>query len=444
MNNFTPFYLLYIFGLRCVGLARLLLFMAWSPNVMKYDQATAEEFVRRVVELGTIPTKVLQQLCNERYFTDIVSNAMAVVALHNAPSHTTEYTQWCLDRDGLSEICVDVSRECVGSGSIAQVHSCTIKIQDEAVPGILKVVHPWVHLDMFIGVIFVRCVAMAVSLVTGNSINFESVIRNIMAQCDLRNERDNMLRYDRLMSPMKTRGFGWPTAYFASPDVVLMNRVAGKHVIQTRDCTTQDYDAIMTRMSFLFLYSSLVQGFYHGDFHMGNFLYDQANDCINIIDFGLCVESGKYHDNVLAVFLKAKHIGSDHDIYQMIRVFSVGTNLESITDVQLQQWRACVDSIPYRMNDEAYTHVANRMNELCVLHNLEINMDAVFYLYQFKHFNSMLFNRIDHLMFSANPFMMLSMLEHLQTSAEKRFVQSLLYTLICHENTTILPISCMV
>ena len=165
----------------------------------------------------------------------------------------------------------------LGSGSIAQVHSCTLKKK----PGqefVVKILHPNIK-ELQDDLDFFAFLLPILSMFTMFNIHWDDLINSIRVQTDLRQEARNMKAFKKKIRHIKH--IIVPQVVFYNKSFLVMTKCAGRSLHKSMSKSS------VMDLSATFVYTSMLDGTFHGDMHAGNVLIDDRNN-ISLIDFGIC------------------------------------------------------------------------------------------------------------------------------------------------------------
>ena len=254
----------------------------------------------------------------------------------------------------------------LGSGSVAQVHSCTLKKAPEQ-EYVVKVLHHNVQelhqdLDLFAFLLPI------LSIVSSFNIHWDDLINSIRIQTDLRQEAINIKKFHKKIRHINN--ITVPHVVFYTRSFIVMTKLPGENLYKSPSKST------ILNTSALFVYTSMLDGTFHGDMHAGNVLVDKRNH-ISLIDFGICHVLPKrfmfqvfmlYQERSLEVIMELMNMISispiSEDVY--IEVYTCFQKKEII------EFKNAFDSVRIII-------------DIMIKHNMVINVDITLWLVQYAY-----------------------------------------------------------
>ena len=236
-----------------------------------------QQFTVKLKRCGILGIKIGQYMSNRHEFLgreccEVLANTL----LDKAKPHHYQHTLKTLDTYNKEFIKVD--KKVLGSGSLAQVHSCRLRAHPDQ-EYVVKVLHPNVlqlHDDLW----FFQKILPILSYITKFNIHWDDLLQNIRIQTDLCQEADNMRNIRQ-----KCRHFRFldiPRAVLYTKSFIVMTKCQGKSSYKHNAS-----QKLLMYQAGIFFYLTLLDGTFHGNMHAGNILI-QSNKTMSLLDFGLC------------------------------------------------------------------------------------------------------------------------------------------------------------
>lgn len=268
---------------------------------------------------------------------DLFQNDLCIelAKLHsNVSPHKFPVTKATVERvfgRPISEIFEHFEEIPVASGSIAQVHRASLRIQDpkqqlrKPLEVAVKVRHPEVREQIKRDFAIINCVVKALNFIPGLSwLRLEEIVCQfdslMMSQVDLSREAANLSRFNYNFRRKKDVSFPMPIYPFVHPEVLVETFEEGESIslyvdgLEGNARIKQDISHIGTDA---LLKMILVDNFVHADMHPGNILvrapqkkrsrerFFRAKPQIVFLDVGMTAELSKSDRDNLRDFFKA-------------------------------------------------------------------------------------------------------------------------------------------
>lgn len=274
------------------------------------DASNAEPFKRLLIEGGPVFIKIGQWMAQrpDVFPEHFIKNLQSLQ--RDAPQHSFAETEkmvcGALGIDTLDKVFQNFERKPLASGSIAQVYRATYKGQDV----VIKVRHPNIEQRVRDDLLMLRK-AVRVGVAFNNYhcrvIDFDRVMREMLAQCNMSHERDciNVISQNFCDNPM----VHFPEPLFANSDILIESFVQGvefgdvgdsaKDPFEYRDDAERDRARVLCKIITMasFLQMILRDALLHADLHRGNLLYriERTQDGelrahLTMLDLGIVVK----------------------------------------------------------------------------------------------------------------------------------------------------------
>ena len=250
--------------------------MYFNIENIKKSKEYLKQLVPRLRRCGILGIKVGQYFSNRHEFLGRDScDELARTFLDNVPPHSMAHTRHILKRELAYFHHIDEIP--LGSGSIAQVHSCTLK-KKHGQEFVVKILHPNIK-ELHEDLDFFAFLLPILSMFTMFNIHWDDLIASIRVQTDLRQEARNMKTFRKKIRHIKH--ISVPQVVFYNKSFLVMTKCAGRSLHKSITKSS------VMDLSTTFVYTSMLDGTFHGDMHAGNVLIDDRNN-ISLIDFGIC------------------------------------------------------------------------------------------------------------------------------------------------------------
>lgn len=223
-----------------------------------------------VKEMGPIPIKISQWLSQKE---ELIGRDMckALEPLRdNGKAHSLAWTHKLCRKSGLK--LTNISKEPVGIGSVAQVHTAQYRHRKVAI----KVMHPGtirsISIDVALAKGFLALMQAVPILPIPNIMNFDSFIDTLLRQLNFKVEGHNTTKLARMFSDNSMIHF--PDILYADTNIIIETFVPGMPLAEFQKKYGKKV-AIKAKAACLsaYLHMWLSHGFVHGDCHDGNILY---------------------------------------------------------------------------------------------------------------------------------------------------------------------------
>lgn len=177
--------------------------------------------------------------------------------------------------------CLEIDKDPIGVGSIAQVHRATLMENDTTKEVVIKIRHPHVEnlikTDLTILYWFIRVVKIR------HRVLQETICQDIYCQSDLSVEKKNR---DRLQNIFRNNNIiKFPTILYATDSLIIETFCPGDLLSLLVD--HKDKYIEVRKIVFRAFLEMINHGFVHGDLHDGNIICD--GNTIYVIDFGIAI-----------------------------------------------------------------------------------------------------------------------------------------------------------
>lgn len=207
--------------------------------------------------------------------------------------------------------------EPMAAASIGQVHKAMLKDGMEVA---MKIQYPGVAQSIDSDIENVRRLLEFTNLIP-KGLYLDQAMKvakeELARECDYTLEAANQIRFQQLLSHEKGVYVPKVIPQFSSKRVLTMELVPGVSIDKATKMSQAMRDSIGRRLLHLTLQELFVHRFMQTDPNWGNFLYDEATDTINLIDFGAAREYPKYFvDN----YLKMVYACANQDRKKVIEI----------------------------------------------------------------------------------------------------------------------------
>ena len=325
-------------------------FMIILNNNFSWMTTTTEGGIylkEKLVNLGILGIKLGQYLFSQTLIiNNDVKNILEPLLSHNK-IHTKEETQRMLDfADSYYNIESIDHANVLGSGSLAQTHICYLKNDhiknDPNKKYVLKVAHSEIfNLENEVNV--VKNIIKMASYFKNIKVNWNLFFENILEQCDLNNEANNMKKFYEIYENYDKIEI--PELIYSNKYFIIMSFCEGKQ-INKLDKHSKEYINACKLLSSCFFHTSYKYNIIHGDLHPGNILVKE-NGYISLVDFGICIELNKnsnkilYHLKQLMLYNTSEHflyflkniIHNYYSYVSKIKMYEESKELNEVTEM---------------------------------------------------------------------------------------------------------------
>jgi len=298
--------LLYAFKVLVVGslLCILLPLYCWLPRLKGVESASY--LLKMFVLLGPLPIKLLQILVVHKGAIPTVLEELLEQLFENVPAvGSTEIEQIVKRELGSKEAEIQLEKDAIGVGSIAQVHKGLVRETGEMVA--VKVVKPGAARDISSAIVLFRGVVFIVDKVSGSARRlrilerFEEISDRVQRQANMSNELQNLKIFSDFFSG--NPHVHLPAYYeeYCSPSVLTMEFRSEKGI----DGVSPNIASLVTlRLQDTMYLMMFSFGYFHADPHPGNIRITEGGDLV-MLDFGLTGELDSNDKWYLSGFLYA-------------------------------------------------------------------------------------------------------------------------------------------
>lgn len=297
-----------------------------------------------LLNLGIIGIKFGQFLYTRK---DIISNETMIgleELLSNNSIHSEEDTRKMLayDKNNYYINNIDhIEKECIGSGSLAQVHLCYLKDEPEK-KYVLKVAHPCIF-QLENEVKILKNILNIFGKFKKINIDWDSFFKNITVQTDLNNEANNMKKFYDIYKNYEKIDI--PKLIYNDKYFIVMTYCEGVPMNKL-DRTSPEFILATNLLAACFFHTFYKYSMCHGDMHFGNILV-KPNGFITLIDFGICNYDMKneidYETNI-----------SKNEVLYNYRNFLINQSVQSI-DTLL----SCVLKLPNNISENYINQISS-------------------------------------------------------------------------------------
>jgi len=268
-----------------------------------------------------------------------------------------------------------IEKDCLGSGSLAQVHICYLKEQPEK-KYILKVAHPCVfELENEINIL--KKLLNLFGRFKKINIDWDTFFKNITVQTDLTNEANNMQKFYNIYKNYEKIDI--PELIYNDKYFIVMTYCEGVPMNKL-DRKSKEFISGTNLLASCFFHTVYKYSMCHGDMHFGNILV-KPNGFISLIDFGIC-NYDINNDTDCETTQIIKKINKNEVLYNY-REFLIKQSVRSI-DVLL----SCLVTLPKNIS-------ANYINQISlnfVSYIQSYKQDKNTYMYNDLYYMDLIFN----------------------------------------------------
>jgi len=240
-----------------------------------------------------------RKLCGENVF---FSNMEFTKKLEDMLDQT--YYNHHLENIKINDFYYDViDQSSFASGSMAYIY----KINYQNYMSVVKVSHNYLKSDIYSGVYLLRIIKFFMSLFNIHSVNSVSVDKNfleyLLIQSNMDNEVENINNIKQIFD--RFQNVHVPMVYYSDKNNIVMSLEKG---IKYNDFIEINSQEDKNKALFLLvgsIYQMAKNGYFHGDLHIGNFLFykEQGEVHITLLDFGIVKKLSELQTELILKFI---------------------------------------------------------------------------------------------------------------------------------------------
>ena len=281
---------------------------------------------------------------------------------------------------------LSIEKDCLGSGSLAQVHICYLK-DNPGVKYVLKVAHPCIF-DLEKEVKLLKNILKVFSKFKKINVDWDAFLKNITVQTDLNNEAINMKKFHSIYKDYEKITI--PELIYNDKYFIVMTYCDGIPMNKL-ERTSKEYILATNLLASCFYHTMYKYNMCHGDLHFGNILV-KPNGYISLIDFGICNYNVEY-DNSKKTY--------NNEVIYNYREFVLEKNMRTV-NVLLSSVIKIPENMPLNYIRtialhfisffQNYTRELNNIDndlfclglisDFCNSYNLQLNGDAIYVIMQ--------------------------------------------------------------
>jgi predicted unusual protein kinase regulating ubiquinone biosynthesis (AarF/ABC1/UbiB family) len=251
-----------------------------------------------LLKLGIIGIKLGQFLYTRRDILTKESMDALEPLLSSNSIHSEDDTQMMLSYDKNNyyiNYINHIEKECIGSGSLAQVHICYLKDKPDK-KYVLKVAHPCIF-ELENEIKILKNILNIFGKFKKINIDWDSFFNNITVQTDLNNEANNMKKFYDIYKNYEKIDI--PELIYNDKYFIVMSYCEGIPMNKL-DRRSKEFISATNLLASCFFHTIYKYSMCHGDMHFGNILV-KPNGFITLIDFGICnydIDNDQHRDNI--------------------------------------------------------------------------------------------------------------------------------------------------
>lgn len=220
-----------------------------------------------------------------------------------------------------------INKSSFASGSMAYIY----KINYQNYSSILKMSHTYIKSDIYSGVYLLKIIKFFMILFRINSVHSVSVDNNftdyLLIQSDMENEVNNMDNIRNIFLDYPTVHI--PNVYYHNKNKIVMSFEKG---IKYNDFIEHNVQKDKNQALFLLVgcvYHMVRNGYFHGDLHLGNFLFHKDNNNIHItlLDFGIVLKLSDLEIKLILTFIDNFTSEKNRDIKVLLSILEFVWNV---------------------------------------------------------------------------------------------------------------------
>jgi predicted unusual protein kinase regulating ubiquinone biosynthesis (AarF/ABC1/UbiB family) len=220
-----------------------------------------------------------------------------------------------------------INKSSYASGSMAYIY----KINYQNYLSILKVSHSYLKSDIYSGVYLLKIIKNFMILFRIKGVHSVSLDNNftdyLLIQSDMENEVNNMNNIRNIFIDFPTVHV--PDVYYNNKSNIVMSFENG---VKYNDFIENNTQEDKNRGLFLLVgsvYHMARNGYFHGDLHLGNFLFYKKNNNIHItlLDFGIVQQLSDLQIELILKFIDNFSSGKNRDIKVLVSILEFVWNV---------------------------------------------------------------------------------------------------------------------
>uniref|UniRef100_A0A6C0IMI7 Protein kinase domain-containing protein n=1 Tax=viral metagenome TaxID=1070528 RepID=A0A6C0IMI7_9ZZZZ len=338
-----------------------------------------------LLHLGIIGIKLGQFLYTNH---EIINNEVRIVLeslLSSNVMHSEDDTRKMLafDKNNYISNILSIEKDCLGSGSLAQVHICYLKANPRK-KYILKVAHPCIF-DLEKEVKLLQNILNTFSRFKKINIDWDSFFKNITVQIDLNNEANNMKKFCEIYKDYEKISI--PESIYNDKYFIVMTYCEGTPMNKLLR-TSKEYILATNLLASCFFHTVYKYNMCHGDMHFGNVLV-KPNGYISLIDFGICNYSIDCHSKNNELIYNYREFILEHNMSSVEVLLStvikqpenVSSNyIINVSFIFIYYFQNL--TIDYTKITDVDKFYLNLIFEFCDMYNLKVNGEAIYFILQ--------------------------------------------------------------
>ncbi len=316
----------------------------YNYNWMTQTKEGGLYFKEKLLNLGIIGIKLGQYLHTKKEFISEDVQQILSELLTNNIIHSKEDTIRMIDYDSsnFKENIESIEPNVLGSGSLAQVHTCYLK--NDTNKYVIKVAHPCIF-NLEYEIAGLQYILKIASTFKKNNIDWDSFFQNIIIQSDLNNEAINMQKFYDIYKNYDLIEI--PKLIYSNKYFIIMTYCEGVPM-NTLDTLSNEYIMATNLAASCFLHTAKKFNLCHGDLHQGNILV-KPSGAISLIDFGICNNYALNEQNrdVLYIYKKLCYSGDVELIEELLSLLI----LKPYTNPELNDIKKIVSKFKSHYNE---------------------------------------------------------------------------------------------
>jgi len=304
----------------------------------------------------------------------------------SAPAHTWKESEEMLSKNwsNWKDFLVFEDKTPLGTGCITQVYKAVLKLGSESRTVAVKIMHPQVREQMLIDLNLLWnalkwCSQLPVlkdylywSGINSSLTEFENMM---VSQMDLRNEADNLKRFNENFKDNPLVDFPKPYEGYVTRDILIESFEEGEFISEFFEAPTEIKMHLSQIGLDAFLHMLFVDSFFHDDLHPGNILVREENDDYKLIflDCGIARSfTGKYITNFLDLF--GAIVSRDGELAgRLIYERSPSNDQCENPELFFKEVRELVDKVDVvRLKMSSVGDILSSMAQICVRHKVQL------------------------------------------------------------------------
>lgn len=343
---------------------------------------------QNLLHLGITGIKIGQMLyTNDGFIAPDHKHLLQDLLANNSTHSISEtYKMIYLSKDNnIIDDIETISEDILGSGSLAQVHMCSLKRMTNK-KCVIKVCHP-VIFELEKEVKILKSLITWICYFTKVDIEWSHFFKSISKQMDMNYEASNIKLFKEMSK--NYNNIEIPELIYSSNYFIIMTFCQGIEMYKLEK-NSEVYTSASNIISAFSLYTFYKFGMNHGDLHEGNILV-KSNGDIALVDFGIVniLEENINNNQILYFFQKCKYKLSPRNLLKLFEFIVINDKRILIPGfIQKCQDFIQMNNLTNQNTRQNNLSLINCLLSFCKQYNLQINSVLINSLIQFFNLES--------------------------------------------------------